>query len=146
VVDKVSESEVVVRNSALKWTMAWLFFLVVLCVPAIFCLVQAQKTTSKGGEVVPVRLRGPAQRRVRAHLRAYIHTYIYTYIHAYAPPPCCSPTPCRPGSPHLTLQPSASWGEPHHRDILQGRGRFEDSWQRWAGAAQRTPCAPVHRA
>ena len=40
---------------------------------------------------------------------------------------------------------AASWGEPHHRDILQGRGRFEDSWQRWAGAAQRTPCAPVHR-
>ena len=51
----MSESEVVVRNSALKWTLAWLFFVVVLLIPAIFCLVQSTKKTEQGGEIVPVR-------------------------------------------------------------------------------------------
>jgi hypothetical protein len=55
VVEVVSESEVVVRNSALKWTLAWLFFVVVLLIPAIFCLVQSTKKTEQGGEIVPVR-------------------------------------------------------------------------------------------
>ena len=54
VVTKLSESEILVRNSALKWTLAWLFFLVLLFVPAIFCLEQAEKRTPQGGEVVPV--------------------------------------------------------------------------------------------
>jgi hypothetical protein len=65
VVEVVSESEVVVRNSALKWTLAWLFFVVVLLIPAIFCLVQSTKTTEQGGEIVPVM--PAAAERMRAH-------------------------------------------------------------------------------
>ena len=60
VVEVVSESEVVVRNSALKWTLAWLFFVVVLLIPAIFCLVQSTKKTEQGGEIVPVFAGFPA--------------------------------------------------------------------------------------
>jgi hypothetical protein len=54
VVDKLSESEVVVRNSALKWTLAWGFFLILLFTPAIYCLVISQDKTSQGGQIVPV--------------------------------------------------------------------------------------------
>jgi hypothetical protein len=56
VVEKVSESEVVVRNTAFKWTLAWAFFLTVLWIPAIFCLVVSQSTTEQGGQIVPVFL------------------------------------------------------------------------------------------
>jgi len=51
---QVSDSEVVVRNTALKWTMAWGFFCTVLFIPAIYCLVESQNKTAQGGEIVPV--------------------------------------------------------------------------------------------
>lgn len=51
---QVSESEVVVKNTALKWTMAWGFFCTILFVPAIYCLIESQNRTAQGGEIVPV--------------------------------------------------------------------------------------------
>lgn len=51
---RVSESEVLVRNSAFKWTLAWVLFFILLLTPAIFCLAESQRQTAQGGEIVPV--------------------------------------------------------------------------------------------
>ena len=53
-VETKSESVVVVKNSSLKWTIAWAFFLTVLFIPALYCLVESQNRTPQGGEIVPV--------------------------------------------------------------------------------------------
>ena len=53
-VKRVSESEVLVRNSAFKWTLAWVLFFILLLTPAIFCLAESQRQTAQGGEIVPV--------------------------------------------------------------------------------------------
>ena len=68
-VEQVSESEVVVRNTAFKWTLAWAFFLTVLWIPAIFCLVVSQSTTEQGGQVVPVFL-------------VELPKFVYMWVHA----------------------------------------------------------------